>query len=396
MNDFLFLLFGSDRKQYNREALWEKTCWYLSKNRMERIHHLFLFFCSVNKDDLSASECVSFLSFFFWIESVVFITGRYVSPFFSFLATSCPRISFKPIGVECTSKLYDDYNLSSSDSISFNMCVSWLYCHGNEYLFKVKESEIHENRLTCHASYLLSLIAFAFDHNRLSFDDILTQLRDVMKSDEPLSQESISLFFMGILRPNLFNQEYHYFDIICKTIHLLFGNRIDRHSFLFVIIMIILLYHKKSEWAAILEVAYFCFRRVSAEEMHLFLTDAFLFSSNLDIHDHQVITVHVSERSKSLLDECWTLLATRYSFTDGSTVSIHQFTEFISFLLSFFGNASHCDDPVASLKRFLQKEGEPKTNEAVKEFRGVSIWQQLFPTHTPCQSDSEGGRENTD
>ena len=132
------------------------------------------------------------------------------------------------------------------------------------------------------------------------------------------------------------------------------------------------------------------------EEMHLFLTDAFLFSSNLDIHDHQVITVHVSERSKSLLDECWALLATRFSFTDGSTVSIHQFTEFISFLLSFFGNASHCDDPVASLKRFLQKEGEPKTNKAVKEFRGVPIWQQLFPTHTPCQAHSESGRENTD
>lgn len=315
---------------------------------------------------------------------------------FVFSSKSCPRISFKPIGVECTSKLYDDYNLSYSGSISFNKCVSWLYCHGNEYLFKVKESEIHENRLICHASYLLSLIAFAFDHNRLSFDDILTQLRDVMKSDEPLSQESISLFFMGILRPNLFNQEYHYFDIICKTIHLLFGNRIDRNSFLFVIIMIILLNHKKSEWAAILEVAYFCFRRVSAEEMHLFLTDAFLFSSNLDIHDHQVITVHVSERSKSLLDECWALLATRFSFTDGSTVSIHQFTEFISFLLSFFGNASHCDDPVASLKRFLQKEGEPKTNEAVKEFRGVSIWQQLFPTHTPCPADSEGGCGSTD
>ena len=109
-NDLLRLLFGDNRKRLSRESLWNQVCAYLTPCRQERIRNLFLFFCSSGKDNLSAIECVSFLTFLFWMESIAFITGRYASPL-SLFPSLTRSINYKPVALECTSKLFADFHL---------------------------------------------------------------------------------------------------------------------------------------------------------------------------------------------------------------------------------------------------------------------------------------------
>ena len=212
------------------------------------------------------------------------------------------------------------------------------------------------------------------------------------KNEESLSLETVSFFFSGILRPNPFNQEYDYFKTICRVVQRLFGNDINRNTFLFLITTIIVLNHKKElEWNDILKESYFCFREVGMTQMKLFLQDAFLFSSSLEINDHQEITVHTEEKN-SLLKTCWELLVEKFAFTEESAVSCDQFSEYISLLLSYFGNPSLHKDPLPDLIQFLQSNtGESSIDATQNDIIYPSLWKKLFPTRqVACRVESDG------
>ena len=400
-NDLLRLLFGDNRKRLSRESLWNQVCAYLTPCRQERIRNLFLFFCSSGKDNLSAIECVSFLTFLFWMESIAFITGRYASPL-SLFPSLTRSINYKPVALECTSKLFADFHLRSTDSISFHQCILWLYSHGAEYLCASKNAIASDPCVTCHADYLLALLASAFDHNRLTYEEIMAPLKDISKSGGPLTKEVVSFFFMGILRPNLFDEEHKYFSILCNALSLLFGDEIDRRTFLYCVTVMVLLNHKTTEHKAILRLCYACFGAVSSDDLKRMLTDAFVFSSRLVVHGYQDITVHTEEKSRSVLKECWPLLMKKVPITERADVSFDAFCDVATLLLSFFCKASHFNDPVVALKQYLVDgkveernvvlegecgcgallEGENKRNVEgeCEQVAGVSLWQTLFPT----------------
>lgn len=391
-NDLLRLLFGDNRKRLSRESLWNQVCAYLTPCRQERIRNLFLFFCSSGKDNLSAIECVSFLTFLFWMESIAFITGRYASPLL-LLHSLTRSINYKPVALECTSKLFADFHLRSTDSISFHQCILWLYSHGAEYICASKNAIASDPCVTCHADYLLALLASAFDHNRLTYEEIMAPLKDISKSGGPLTKEVVSFFFMGILRPNLFDEEHKYFSILCNALSLLFGDDIDRRTFLYCVTVMVLLNHKTTEHKAILRLCYACLGAVSSDDLRRMLTDAFVFSSRLVIHGYQDITVHTEEKSRSVLKECWPLLMKKVPITEHADVSFDAFCDVATLLLSFFCKASHFNDPVVALKQYLV-DGKVEERNVVLEgecgyeallegeceqVAGVSLWQTLFP-----------------